>query len=107
MDTILSNGGRIAMWGASHLAFSVIGASKTKNKISYIVDSASFKQGKFSQGSGLEIYPPHDLTEDPADTIIILCPEYSAEIVADIKEKYSDIIHNTATFINGNLEIIQ
>lgn len=107
MDAILKNGGRIALWGASHLAFSIVSASKTGNKISYIVDSAPFKQGKFSPASGLEIFPPQHLSEDPADTVIIMCPEYSTEIVAGIKEHFSHVVRNIATFRNGGLEIIQ
>jgi len=107
MDSILFNGGRIALWGASHLAFSVISASKTKDKISYIVDSAPFKQGKFAPASGLKIFPPQRLAEDPVDSIIILCPEYSDEIVAGIRENFSEIVCNIATFNNGGLEIIQ
>lgn len=107
IDSILENGGRIALWGASHLAFSIISASKTANKISYIVDSAPFKQGKYAPASGLGIFPPQHLSEDLVDAIIIMCPEYSSEIVADIKEKFSHIVNNIATFINGDLEIIQ
>ncbi len=107
MDSILKNGGRIALWGASHLAFSIISASKTKHKISYIVDSAPFKQGKFAPSSGLKIFPPQHLIEDPAETVIIMCPEYSAEIIADLKEKFSHVVRNIATFRNGGLEIVQ
>lgn len=107
MDSILKNGGRIVLWGASHLAFSIISASKTEKKISYIVDSAPFKQGKFSPASGLEIFPPQHLSEDPVNTVIIMCPEYSAEIVAVIKEKFPHIVRNIATFINGGLKTIQ
>jgi SAM-dependent methyltransferase len=106
MDSILKNGGRIALWGASHLAFSIISASKTANKISYIVDSAPFKQGKFSPASGLEIFPPQHLSEDPVDAVIVMCPEYSDEIVSSIKESYAQAVDNIATFINGKIEIV-
>lgn len=107
MDSVLKNGGRIALWGASHLAFSIISASKSANKISYIVDSAPFKQGKFSPASGLAIFPPGHLAKDPVDAIMVMCPEYSDEIVADIKEKFSHVVRHIATFRNGCLEIIQ
>jgi len=107
MDSILTRGGRIALWGASHLAFSIISASKTGTKIAYIVDSAPFKQGRFSPASGLEIFPPRHLAEDPVDTVIIFCPEYSSEIVAGIQENYSHIVHYIATFKDGGLEIVQ
>ena len=107
MDSIIGGGGLIAVWGASHLAFSIISAAGIQNKISYIVDSATFKQGRFAPPSGLEIFPPSHLTEDPVNTVMIFCPEYSSEIVGDIKEKYSSIINHIATFKDGGLEVVQ
>jgi len=87
LDSILNDGGRIALWGASHVAFSIISASKIANKISYIVDS--------------------HLIEDPVASVIIMCPEYSTEIVTNIKEDFSGVVTGIATFINGGLKIIQ
>lgn len=107
MDSILEKGGRIALWGASHLAFSIVSASKTEDKIAYIVDSAPFKQGKFSPASGLAIFAPQHLLEDPVEAVIIMSPEYSGEIVQTIKKAFSDHIRNIATFINGDLEIVE
>jgi len=107
LDSTLEKGGRIALWGASHLAFSIVSASKSKDKIAYIVDSAPFKQGKFSPASGLAILPPEHLTEDPVDTVIIMSPEYSAEIVQTLQNEFSDHIRHIATFVNGNLETVQ
>jgi len=107
IKTILAGGGRIAVWGASHLAFSIIASSGIAKKLSYIVDSSPAKQGRFSPAAGLEIFPPQHLREDPVNTILIMCPEYSKEIAAIIEEKYSDIVHHVATFIDGALEIIR
>lgn len=107
IKTILNSGGRVAVWGASHLAFSIIASSKTAEKIAYIVDSSPVKQGKFSPASGLEIFPPEHLREDPVDTILIMCPEYSKEIAAAVQEKYADIVHHIATFLDGGLKILK
>jgi len=107
MDSILKKEGKIAIWGASHLAFSIISIAKIESKISYIVDSAPFKQGRFTPASALEIFPPQQLNKDPVETIIIMCPEYSDEIISGIKENYLHCVRNIATFINGGLEIVQ
>ncbi len=107
MDEMLEKGGRIALWGASHLAFSIISASKTEEKISYIVDSAPFKQGKYSPASGLEIFPPEHLSQDPVEAVIIMSPEYSGEIVKTIEERFPHDVEHIATFKDGGLEIIQ
>ncbi|SEM54868.1 2-polyprenyl-3-methyl-5-hydroxy-6-metoxy-1,4-benzoquinol methylase [Syntrophus gentianae] len=106
LDSILDSGGRVAVWGASHLAFSILSAAGMQNRISYIVDSATFKQGRFAPPSGLEIFSPSHLFEDPVNAVLIFCPEYSAEIVGEVKEKYHPIVQHIATFKNGGLEIV-
>ncbi len=107
IKTILDSGGRIAVWGASHLAFSIIASSRTAKMISYLVDSSPVKQGRFSPASGLEIFPPEHLREDPVNAILIMSPEYSTEIAAGIEKQYSDLIHHIATFIDGGLKTIR
>lgn len=106
MDTIVNQGGRIALWGASHLAFSIVSASQTSAKIAYIVDSAPFKQGRYAPASGLAIHPPQQLASDPVDTVIVMCPEYSDEIVSVIRENYAHVVTGIATFTGGGLETI-
>jgi len=107
METILNSGGRIAIWGASHLAFSIIASSGIAKMLSYIVDSSPVKQGRFAPASGLEIFAPKHLREDTVNAVLIMCPEYSAEIAASIEQQYSDIVHHVATFIDGTLEVIK
>ncbi len=107
VDSRISNGKRIAVWGASHLAFSIISASQTGEKFTYIVDSARFKQGRYSPASGLQIFPPEHLREDPVDSILIMCPEYSDEIVSSIKKNFASVVQHIATFKNSKLEVIQ
>jgi 2-polyprenyl-3-methyl-5-hydroxy-6-metoxy-1,4-benzoquinol methylase len=107
LKTISKGGGRAAIWGASHLAFSVIAYSEIAKMLSYIVDSSPVKQGRFSPASGLKIFSPEHLREDPVDTILIMCPEYSKEIIGVIEEKYSNIVHHIATFVDGGLKIIK
>ncbi|MBN3033551.1 MAG: methyltransferase domain-containing protein [Candidatus Saganbacteria bacterium] len=106
LRTVTGGGGRAAVWGASHLAFSVIAFSGIAGKLSYIVDSSPVKQGRFSPAAGLGIFPPQHLREDPVNAILIMCPEYSAEIAATIKGQYSDIVQNVATFVSGGLKVI-
>jgi len=107
LTSIKRAGGRVAVWGASHLAFSIISASKTEKQFSYIVDSALFKQGRYSPASGLQIFPPQHLTEDPVDSVVIMCPEYSDEIIADIKDNFSQVVQNISTFVDGKLVLVK
>jgi len=100
VDMVLNSGKKAAIWGASHFAFSLISALPSADqKISYIVDSSPLKQGKFSPGSGIEIFPPDHLLVDPVDTIIIASPEYAIEIRKTIEEKYPG--HTIFNFLYG------
>lgn len=107
LKTVANGGGRAAVWGASHLAFSVISYAGIAKMLSYIVDSSPVKQGRFSPASGLKIFPPGHLREAPVDTVLIMCPEYSKEIAGIVEKEYSDAVHHIATFIDGGLQIIK
>ena len=79
---------KVAVWGASHHAFSLLANPRISDKISYIVDSARFKQDRFSPVSGLPICAPDQLLKEPVDIIVIVSPEYAEEIIKTIREKY-------------------
>ena len=54
-------------------------------KIKYIVDDATFKQGKFAPGSHLRIVTPKKLETDPVEAIIVMAASYSDEVVSRIQ----------------------
>ena len=99
------DGLEIAMWGASHLAFSMLSMSSQYDRIAYIVDSAPFKQGRYAPVSGLEIFPPAHLNDAPVGAILVFCPEYSDEIVRSIRGGYGSI-RRIGTFVDGSLRIL-
>ena len=76
-------------------------------KINYIIDSAKFKQGKFSPVSRIEIVDPSILYKFQKGTLIINLPGiYGEEVISslenEIKEKFN--IYNI--FENNIEEII-
>jgi cyclopropane fatty-acyl-phospholipid synthase-like methyltransferase len=105
VQAALDDGMKIGMWGASHLAFSIMSMSAQYEHISYIVDSAPFKQGKYAPVSGLRIYPPSRMKEDPVQAVIIFCPEYSDEIVQQIQTGFG-AVQRIGTFVDGQLQTI-
>ncbi len=82
---------RVAIWGAGHQALAVIALSKIKNKVEFVVDSADFKQGKYTPGTHLKIVSPKILEEDKIDAIIVMAASYSDEVSSIIRDKFPEI----------------
>lgn len=79
--------GQVAIWGAGHQALAVIALAKLAKKIAYVVDSATFKQGKFTPASHLPIVAPSTLENNKVQAIIVMAASYSDEVCR--------IIHST------------
>ncbi len=77
--------GQVAVWGAGHQALAVLALSGIAPSIRYVVDSAPFKQGKFTPATHRPVVPPETLKSDPVEAVVIMAASYSdevAEIVA-------------------------
>jgi hypothetical protein len=94
------------VWGAGHQALAVISLTGIKKKISYIVDSATFKQNKYTPESHLMIHHPEYLINDKPDSIIVMAAGFSDEIVKIIYKNYS-FIKSIAVLREDYLEIIK
>ncbi len=79
---------KIAIWGAGHQALSVISLLELSHKIKYVVDSATFKQGKYTPVTHLPIVSPEKIISDPVDAIIIMAASYSDEVASVIRKNY-------------------
>jgi cyclopropane fatty-acyl-phospholipid synthase-like methyltransferase len=97
--------GRLAVWGAGHQAFAAISLFGIARSVKYIVDSAPFKQGKYSPATHIPIVSPDKLNFDLVDAIIIMAGSYSDEIVKIIKERYGGRF-NTAILRETGLEVL-
>lgn len=83
----------VAIWGASHQAFSILAMAKLGQDIRYIVDSAEFKQGKFSPATHIPIFSPSKLNEAPVSALIVMASSYTKEVLEQIRKKYRFIEH--------------
>lgn len=81
---------KVAVWGASHQGLTLLSSLGLGNKISYIIDSAIFKQGKYSPASHIPIVGKQHFSEEPVDSIIIMAPGYTEEIASIIKQELND-----------------
>jgi 2-polyprenyl-3-methyl-5-hydroxy-6-metoxy-1,4-benzoquinol methylase len=98
--------GEVAVWGAGHQALAIITLSEIYKRISFIVDSATFKQYKYTPATHLKIYPPDYLKEKNLSGIIIMAAGYSSEIYSSVISKYCNI-KNIAILREDHLEIMK
>ena len=74
----------VAVWGASHQAFTILSTLGLGDKVSFIIDSAPFKTGFYSPASHVRIVPPDTLKTSNTECVIIMAPGYSDEICRQI-----------------------
>ncbi len=82
----------VAIWGAGHQALAVISLANLAGKIKYVVDSAPFKQGKFTPATHVPIVAPDTLNSDPVDAVIIMAASYSDEVARIIRRDFDSNI---------------
>ncbi len=98
-------GHKVAIWGASHQGFTAAATTGVAEMISYIIDSAPFKQGKFAPASHLPIVPSTRFFEEPVDSILIIAPGYTDEIAATIRKMYGETVE-IAVLRSAQIEIL-
>lgn len=79
----------VAVWGAGHQALAILALSKLKGRIRFVVDSAPFKQGKYTPATHIPIVSPQALAQDESiQAVIVMGASYSDEIARNLLEKY-------------------
>lgn len=93
MDEFISRqrkeGKKVAVWGAGHQALANLSLLDLSGKITYIVDSAEFKQGKYTPATHIPIVPPERLNENEVQIVIIMAAGYSQEIKKIMERDFS------------------
>lgn len=83
-----AEGKKLAVWGASHQGLTILSSMDFKGTVAYVIDSAPFKQGKYTASSHIKIVPSEYMKTEPVDTVFIIAPGYTDEISGIIKDKY-------------------
>ena len=81
----------VAVWGAGHQALAAMALMGLHGKVRYVVDSAPFKQGRFTPATHLPIRPPDALDTDPVDAILIIAAGFSDEVASIISRRWGPI----------------
>ncbi len=95
----------VAIWGAGHQSLAIISLLNLGERIKFVVDSAPFKQGKYTPATHLPIVAPDRLESDLVEAIIVMAASYSDEVVRNIRQKFSGI-ENIAILRDFGLEIV-
>jgi 2-polyprenyl-3-methyl-5-hydroxy-6-metoxy-1,4-benzoquinol methylase len=95
----------VAIWGAGHQALAVIALSGISGKVRYVVDSAPFKQGKYTPATHLPILAPETLESAPVQAVIVIAGSYSDEVAKIIRGRF-DKIQNVAILREYGLEMV-
>lgn len=90
IDHLLESHRTMAIWGASHQGFTLAATTKLGGRVEYIIDSAPFKQGRFSPASHIPIVAPDYAVAHPVDEILIVAPGYTDEIAGIIRERFDE-----------------
>ena len=92
IDHLSESDRTMAIWGASHQGFTLAATTKLGGKVQYIIDSAPFKQGRFSPASHIPIVSPDYIETHPVDEILIVAPGYTDEIAGIIRSRFGENI---------------
>jgi SAM-dependent methyltransferase len=95
---------RVAVWGAGHQALAVLALANLAGKVKYVIDSAPFKQGRFTPATHLPIVPPANLDSDPVAAVIVMAAAYSDEVAHLIRRDHAPEI-DVAILREGGLEM--
>ena len=80
----------VAIWGAGHQALAVMAMLNFAGKIRFVVDSAAFKQGRYTPATHIEIVPPEALDSADIQAIIIMAASYSDEVAGIVKQRHGN-----------------
>ncbi|MCX6727090.1 MAG: class I SAM-dependent methyltransferase [Candidatus Shapirobacteria bacterium] len=102
----MGGGGGVAIWGASHQALEILSLYNFNDKVKFVIDSAKFKQGKFTPASHVPIVSPEYFDSHRVKAMLILAAGYSEEVSKIIRNKYGNKI-NLALIKDMGLEILK
>src|SRR5258706_1162489 len=82
ISNLRSQGATIAVYGASAKGSTLLNYfGLDKNSLDYVVDRSSVKQGYYTPGTHLRIYPPEKLMETKPDYVLLLTWNFKDEIL--------------------------
>lgn len=91
LDKQRALGNKVAVWGAGHQALANLALLEMEQEIEYVVDSAIFKQDKYTPGTHIPVVSPGRLHDGDVQMVIIMAAGYSEEVKGIMDRDYPDI----------------
>ena len=79
--------GPVAVWGASHQALTLLALAGAAD-VSYVIDSAPFKQGRLTPATHLSVVAPTHLAVDPPAAVLVMAAGYSDEVARSLRTEH-------------------
>jgi len=84
---------RIAIYGASSTATGIVHlGGMPPEKIAFVVDGDPRKAGFAIPGTGVRVFPPDHLRDEPVDSVIIASDFYAKEIEGLLRKNYGSVV---------------
>ncbi len=80
--------GPVAVWGASHQALTLLALAGAAD-VSYVIDSAPFKQGRLTPATHLRVVAPAHLAVDPPAAVLVMAAGYSDEVARNLRTEHA------------------
>jgi hypothetical protein len=97
LNKIKNEGGKIAIFGAGHLAVKTINFYDIAHLVEFVVDDNPHKVGKYMPKSGVKIHPTTSLVEND---ITFCLSTLNPESEVKVRAKFGDFFSNGAQLIS-------
>lgn len=91
----------VAVWGAGHQALTTLALCDMGRKVRFVVDSAPFKQGKFTPVTHLRIKEPAAIIQEKVGAVLVMAAGYSAEVVEILRRDFDSALTVGVVTANG------
>lgn len=91
INMMQKKGKKVAIWGAGHQALAFLSLAKLQTCLECVIDSAEFKQNKFTPATHIPIVSPSKIKELEIGAVIIMAGSYSDEVQRMIQKNYKQI----------------
>lgn len=85
-------GRKTAVWGAGHQALADLAMLDMKERIVCVLDSADFKQNKFTPATHIPIAAPAELKKGEIGAVLVIAGSYSNEICRILETEHPEIV---------------
>lgn len=86
LQQLKKRGKRIAGYSAPAKGNILLNFFGIKNYLDFIVDKAKEKQGLYTPGTHLQVFPPEKIFQEKPDYLLILCWNIADEIISQLQE---------------------